>query len=282
MIKRTDRVSKTCRECNREYQKEKYKNKIKLKENTIKQRKKTTSKKIEVECVVCKKIFLRYPSDLQERNFCSSVCFDTYRSNAFRMSPVRVSRCKMCNKTFIAKGVKEKAFCSINCRLHYLKASKQNSKLTQETKRKISESQKKYCKENGNQFTTGKSKGKHSDETISKMSASNCGKPPRWKGRRFVYSGINGTIIMRSSYELAFANFLDSQGIKWQYEPIFKLSNGSYFMPDFQLDDGKIIEVKGFWTEKALAKWELFCVDYAQLHKSVMMKGDLQKIGLEV
>jgi predicted nuclease of restriction endonuclease-like RecB superfamily len=87
---------------------------------------------------------------------------------------------------------------------------------------------------------------------------------------------------MRSSYELAYANYLDKEGVDWEYEPQYILSNGMGYAPDFRLGDGTIIEIKGFWTEKARAKWDLFCSDNVQLPKQVIMKQDLLNLGLEV
>lgn len=153
---------------------------------------------------------------------------------------------------------------------------------SEETKKKLSEAQKQYCIEHGNQFVSGKSQGKHSEESVNKMSISNLGKQPKWKGRTFQYDGAKGIFKMRSSYELAYAKHLDSKNIQWEYEPKFILSSGKGFCPDFRLEDGTIVEIKGFWTDNARAKWELFKADNAQLHTQVIMKNDLLKLGLEV
>lgn len=155
-------------------------------------------------------------------------------------------------------------------------------KHTAETKQLLSQKQEEHCRLHGNQFTTGSSGGKHTTESIVKMSVSNLRNEPRWKGRIFEYRGPKGTFKLRSSYELAYANWMDSQGIDWEYEPKFILSNGLGFCPDFRLKDGTIVEVKGFWTEKAKAKWDLFKTDNPLLHTQVIMKNDLIKLGLEV
>ena len=87
---------------------------------------------------------------------------------------------------------------------------------------------------------------------------------------------------MRSSYELAYANWLDAKEIQWKYEPRFILSDGRAFSPDFQLSNGDIIEIKGYWTEVGRTKWDLFCVEYPLVNKKVLMKSDLIELGLEV
>lgn len=149
-----------------------------------------------------------------------------------------------------------------------------------ETKLKLSNLQKKHCKKFGNQFITGKSKGKHSKSTITLLSHKNSGKSPKWKGRIFQYKGCTGTFKMRSSYELVYANWMDNQNIQWEYEPQFRLSDGRLFSPDFRLSNGDIIEIKGYWTKKGQEKWDLFCSDYPNLNKKVLMKADLQKLGI--
>lgn len=146
------------------------------------------------------------------------------------------------------------------------------------TKLILSEKQIKYCKEYGNQF-----KGhKHSNELISRLSILNSGKEPKWKGRVFQYNGSKGSFKMRSSYELAYANWMDNKSIEWQYEPQFKLKNGKIFSPDFQLKHGDIIEIKGYWTKIGLEKWTMFCEEYPEINKKVLMKQDLLQLGLEI
>jgi hypothetical protein len=146
------------------------------------------------------------------------------------------------------------------------------------TKEQLSLKQIKYCKQFGGQF-----KGHtHSVETKATLSIKNSGKEPRWKGRVFQYDGPKGTFKMRSSYELFYAKWMDSQDIEWKYEPRYTLSNGMTFSPDFQLSSGDIIEIKGFWTEKGLYKWTLFCSDYPTTNKKVLMRDDLVCLGMEI
>jgi hypothetical protein len=147
---------------------------------------------------------------------------------------------------------------------------------SEETKKVLSQKQKEYCNKNGNQFAGLK----HSQNTKAFLSDKNSNKPPQWKGRIFQYNGIQGSFKVRSSWELAYANWLDSNGISWEYEPKFKLSNGMTYSPDFRLKDGTIIEIKGFWTEKAKLKWSLFLSDYPDLNKKVLEQQDLSNLGV--
>ena len=152
---------------------------------------------------------------------------------------------------------------------------------SESTKAVLSKKQKEHCEKFGNQFLTGKSKGKHSKESINKMSSSNTGKPPRWAGRIFQYDGPKGSFKMRSSYELFYARWLDANNIEWQYEPKFKLSNGKMFSPDFKLSSGVIIEIKGYWSIKGRDKWLQFCKDYPSLDKKILLKNDLERLGMK-
>lgn len=120
---------------------------------------------------------------------------------------------------------------------------------------------------------------KHSQATKAKIS-----NKAAMQNRNYIathiYEGIHGSIKMKSSWEVKYALYLDSKGFKWHYEPEFKLSNGYSFLPDFQLDSGDIIEIKGYMREDAKKKWDQFCADYPTLKKSLIRKDDLKKIGL--
>lgn len=147
---------------------------------------------------------------------------------------------------------------------------------TPETRDLLRQKQIAYCKEFGNQFAGRR----HSETTKNKLSHLNSGQSPKWKGRIFQYDGPQGFFKLRSSWELAYANWLDAQNINWIYEPKFTLSNGKTYSPDFLLENGNIIEIKGFWTEKALAKWSLFSIDYPDLNKQVLEEVDLLNLGI--
>ena len=64
---------------------------------------------------------------------------------------------------------------------------------------------------------------------------------------------------MRSSYEIAYAKYLDNMNIEWQYESTtFNLGDTTY-TPDFYLPDrDKYIEIKGWWREDAKIKFKKF------------------------
>lgn len=158
------------------------------------------------------------------------------------------------------------------------KGSRRGKKHSKTTKERLSERQIEYCRIYGNQFVTGKSKGKHTNTSRAKMSVSNSGKAPKWKGRVFLYKGIR----FRSSWEMKYAQFLDKSDIKWSYEPKFILQDGRCFSPDFLLECGMIIEIKGFWTEKAKEKWDLFCILKPEIDKKILYKKDLIQLGISI
>jgi hypothetical protein len=220
----------------------------------------------------CKRITYRHYCDLCESDL-------GYRRN----KKTWTGMCRVCfNKSthsnkIVSKDTKEKM-----CKNHHLNnggihplLGKQHSL---ETKLKISQKQSEYCKLNGNQFIGHN----HSKKTVDQLSKANSGKEPKWKGRTFQYNGPKGFFKMRSSYELFYANWMDSNKIEWQYEPQYKLSNGKTFSPDFQLSSGDIIEVKGYWAKAGLDKWTMFCLDYPNMVKKVLMRDDLVSLGMEI
>jgi hypothetical protein len=97
--------------------------------------------------------------------------------------------------------------------------------MTPEIKSKISKAQILYCQTYGNQFVGHT----HSAATIAILSQKSSGKEPKWKGRTFLYDGPKGKFKMRSSYELFYANWMDSNSVQWIYEPSINLKMGACF-----------------------------------------------------
>jgi hypothetical protein len=84
------------------------------------------------------------------------------------------------------------------------------------------------------------------------------------RGKKTWYeSHIAGRVFLDSSYELAYAIWLDSKNVLWrrnwqkfayEYE-----GKQSFYIPDFYLiAENKYVEIKGYETEKDKAKWEFF------------------------
>lgn len=83
-------------------------------------------------------------------------------------------------------------------------------------------------------------------------------------------------IWMRSSYEVAYAKYLDKNNVKWLYEPkTFDLGNTTY-TPDFYLPEtDEYIEIKGYWREDAKIKFRLFRKLYSNERIIVLDKLNL-------
>ena len=92
------------------------------------------------------------------------------------------------------------------------------------------------------------------------QSKGNMMRQPNASFYRTKYKGIHSKFWMRSSWEVAFALWLDHCGIKWEYEKKkFCLSKGHYYTPDFYLpDQNEYVELKGWLTkrdEKKIARF---------------------------
>jgi len=94
-----------------------------------------------------------------------------------------------------------------------------------------------------------------SSKTASKLSTYN-----NKIGRIHIYTKNGVSFKMRSSYEFAFANYLTSEGIEWEYEPkLFVLKEGCRYKPDFYVPaTNEWYEVKGYIDEKSKEKIDLF------------------------
>lgn len=117
-----------------------------------------------------------------------------------------------------------------------------------------------------------------------------CAMRSRWKTggmahakspkRKFNYIKNGQTIFFKSSYELAYAKYLDSKDINWTYEPIYPLSDGTNILPDFLLEDGTVVEIKGYFRPDAQVKWNKFCNEYIAIKKILLMKTDLEQLDI--
>lgn len=113
----------------------------------------------------------------------------------------------------------------------------------------------------------------------------NFGKKRKILGKRVWYLCPNGEIVsMRSSWESAYAEFLDNKKIKWNYEPkTFILKSGKAYTPDFYLQDtNEWIEVKGWFTEthkKIISDW---IKDFPNEKISIADKNYLTNLGINL
>jgi len=131
-----------------------------------------------------------------------------------------------------------------------------------------------------------------SEETREKLSKTHSGKKSHWYGKppaknsgygkRCHYnSPLQGKVCFRSTYELKYAKYLDKKGILWKYEhKTFELSNCTTYTPDFFLvKNKKYREIKGYMTEKAQEKIDLFQEEYNRNFK-VLYREDLINKGI--
>ncbi len=88
-------------------------------------------------------------------------------------------------------------------------------------------------------------------------------------------------IWMRSSYEIAYAKYLDKKRIKWLYEPKrFDLGSNTY-LPDFYLpNENKYIEIKGWWRPEGKIKFKLFKKLYPNIKIEIFDKNKLTRLRI--
>lgn len=88
-------------------------------------------------------------------------------------------------------------------------------------------------------------------------------------------------IKMFSSWEVKYAQYLDKNNVKWEYEPkTFDLGESTY-TPDFYLpEQDKYIEIKGYFTDYAKNKINIFRQLYANINYEILEKQQLKDIGV--
>ncbi len=219
---------------------------------------------------ICETCDIKFYDSKKKRRFCSRKCVAPYMSELY--SDGRL--CGDKNPNFGKIGKKR------------TKAQKRSLSLA-----RMGNTNAKGTKRNSEQLETlSKSQigRRHSKKTKIKMSisAKEAAKRPETKARRSAASqkrwldgnydnakhgrgkgGYHNGIWMRSSWELAFAKFLDELKIEWRYEPIrFKLKFGKTYRPDFYLIKKNLyIEIKGHWYEIALEKFKQFKKEYPRI-----------------
>jgi len=109
------------------------------------------------------------------------------------------------------------------------------------------------------------------------------GIPRNWNSKSIYYdSPLQGKIYLRSSYELAYAKYLDEHKILWMYEiETFDLGDNTYtpdfFLPQFE----KFVEIKGYMSKIAQEKINKFLEQYPW-DLEVLKKDDLIKLGCDI
>lgn len=79
--------------------------------------------------------------------------------------------------------------------------------------------------------------------------------------------------FFRSTWEANYARYLNGQNLKWRYEAItYNLGLGKSYTPDFILEDGTHIEIKGWLTEKGAEKIRLFQEQYPHIKLEIVDK----------
>jgi len=195
-----------------------------------------------------------------------------------------VMKCKKCGVEFVkVKGLL--SYCSLKCRNsrersqiikqkisnslkgrklseeHIKKIKEKSLKQTKEVKTKISASLKKYFKEHKH-HCLGKVGFKHNAETKLKLSISAKlrqlgGYNPNSikKHKKGMYKGF----YCDSSWELAWVIYNLEHNIKFQRnKELFVYKDNKRWMPDFILEDGTYVEIKGYFGAEAKNKIESF------------------------
>lgn len=107
------------------------------------------------------------------------------------------------------------------------------------------------------------------------------GKPPAHGKRIYYQSPLQRTVCFRSSWEAAYAKYLDAQNILWYYEiQTFELSGEMTYTPDFFLpQQNKFIEIKGRCWSKESMKFQKFQEEYP-FDIEILFKNDLKSLGV--
>lgn len=105
---------------------------------------------------------------------------------------------------------------------------------------------------------------------------------PIYAWGKYPYRGY----IMRCTWEVAYAMYLDKLGLEWTYEPRwFRVGrgpwNGVTYRPDFQVPALKTyVEIKGAWLNGSKAKVAKFRKLYPKINLLVLTELELMEMGI--
>jgi hypothetical protein len=111
------------------------------------------------------------------------------------------------------------------------------------------------------------------------------GKKSNRHGKRYWVKCPNGkTVSMRSTWEAAYAGWLDEQKIYWEYEPkTFILKDGSAYTPDFYLEQtDEWVEVKGWLTRHNKKQIAAFLKIHPDKNLIIANRKYLTKKGIDL
>lgn len=129
---------------------------------------------------------------------------------------------------------------------------------------------------------------KDNDSRMQQLSLERKGQIPD-RGFRIEYQGLGGkTINFRSSWEWVYANYLDEQGIQWEYEPFhFDVGAGAWrgttITPDFfLLETQEFVDVKGYLGPEDAARIREFHKRCPLIKFSLFEESDFRAVGIDI
>ena len=89
-------------------------------------------------------------------------------------------------------------------------------------------------------------------------------------------------MYFRSSWEANYARLLNYQGVIWEYEKdTFELSSGGSYTPDFKIGSNEYVEIKGWLTDVAKEKLQLFKNEYPHIKLQLIQRDEYRKLYKE-
>lgn len=129
---------------------------------------------------------------------------------------------------------------------------------------------------------------KETNAALMKLSKRFRGKIPVKSGYLYQYDGKK-VMLMRSRWEVAFAEYLDSVGVQWVYEPkSYYVGVGEWlgctYTPDFLVltEPDFLAEIKGEFTAKDREKLRRFAVKHPKESVVVFDRRGLEDLGIDL
>jgi len=102
--------------------------------------------------------------------------------------------------------------------------------------------------------------------------------------RQYVEDSFGESVLLMSSLEISYFNYLSSNKILWKKAKTIKYLDNvgtvHRYKPDFHLiENDEIIEVKGYWWNNDKIKMHWVMEQHPELKIKVLMKSDIELLG---
>ena len=252
------------------------------KHGVIRKLKKRVIGKVKIKCLHCE-VEKDVCHSLRHQKFCSNKCRGRWMALHVKGDKHPswkgdvITKCETCGQAILDKLCRKRRFCSLECYGEWLSRTNVGERNPFYGKKHTEKSIEKRLKsiEARGGMPSGKDHPFYGIPRPATAQQTVRSHHTNWRGE---------TYHLRSSYEKAYAEYLDSVKVNWDYEARCFPAGDTTYTPDFFIysDDGqellRVDEVKGYMRPEAALKIRKFKELYPGIQLNVLFKDDLNQL----